>query len=222
MKDWRVEDRPREKLLTIGPAALSDAELLSVLLNTGYKGCNALELACGLLEAAGGLRVLLSEQGRNICLGKGVGEAKYARVLASVELGRRYLGQSPKRGLQMKDPETVRSMLASRLRDRENEVFVVLFLDNRHRLLHYEEMFQGTIDCASVHPREVVRRAMHYNAAALIVAHNHPSGSSKPSQADQRITRQLRDALELIETRLVDHFVVGEKEVVSFVEQGLL
>lgn len=209
-------------MLAQGAAALSDAELLALILNTGYRGCSALQVSARLLSDAGSLRQLLSVDSQQICVSKGVGPAKYARLMASVELGRRYLGQFPRRGMKMKDASAVRELLSSRLRDRERESFVVLFLDNRHRLLHYEEMFHGTIDSASVYPREIVRRAIAHNAAALIIAHNHPSGVAEPSAADQRITEKIQTALKLMEIRLLDHFIVGDTEVVSFTEKGLL
>ena len=205
-----------------GAAVLSDAELVALVLSTGHKGHDALTTAGELLCRAGDLRNLLGSSSLSLCGKKGIGPAKYARLMASVELGRRYLGQFPRRGMQMTDPDSVRDLLSSRLQDREHEIFAVLFLDNRHRLLHYEEMFRGTIDSASVHPREVVRRAMNCNASALIVAHNHPSGVVEPSVADQHLTDRLRSALGLVEVRLLDHFIVGERDILSFTEKGLL
>ena len=222
MKYWHSYDKPREKLLEQGADTLSDSELIAVLLNTGHKGADALQVANQLLIKAGSLRHLLNASSERLCAQRGIGQVKYARLMASVELGRRYLGRFPRRGMQLGDPSEVKAMLSSRLRDRPSESFVALFLDNRQRLLHYEEMFHGTVDSANVHPREVVRKAMGCNASAIIIAHNHPSGISEPSMADQRLTDRLRAALELVGVKLLDHFIIAEEEILSFTEKGLL
>ncbi len=220
--DWPASERPREKLAERGPEALSDAELLAIFLRTGKPGVSAVSLARELLEAFGGLRALLAAGEAAFCAAPGLGPAKYRQLQAVAEMTRRYLGEELVRGEAIESATAARDYLIARLRDREREVFAALFLDTRHRVLGFEELFAGTIDGASVHPREVVRRALHHNAAALIVAHNHPSGVAEPSAADASLTRRLRQALDLVEVRLLDHFVIGEGPVVSFAERGEL
>jgi DNA repair protein RadC len=220
--DWPEDERPREKLLKHGPATLSDAELLAIFLRTGVAGKSAVDLARELLAGFGGLRPLLNASRMEFCARPGLGDAKYAQLQAVLEMARRHLRESLVRGDAFTSPEAVRGYLAARLRDQPREVFLVLFLDNRHRLIAAEELFLGTLGEAAVHPREVVRRAMHHNAAALIVAHNHPSGVAEPSRADATLTLRLRDALALVDVRLLDHFVVGDGETVSLAERGLL
>jgi len=219
--DWPTEERPREKLLQKGAEYLSDAELLAIFLRTGIKGKTAVYLAEGLLEEHKGLRHLLDADEQRFCQSKGMGQAKYVQLQAVIEMSRRFLSEKMQRGEAITNPKLVHQYLISRLRDYPYEVFSCLFLDNRHRIIQYEELFKGTIDGASVHPREVVRKAIEHNAAAIILAHNHPSGVSEPSQADMRITQKLTDALALIDVRVLDHFIVGD-EVTSFVEQGLI
>jgi DNA repair protein RadC len=219
---WPAAERPREKLLTLGPRALSDAELLAIFLRVGCVGKSAVDLARELLQQYGGLRPLLEASQRDFCKGLGLGDAKYAQLQAVLEMGRRHLSASMKSGDMLNSPELVRRYLSAQLRHQPREVFAVLFLDNQNRLIVYEELFFGTIDGASVYPREVVRRALAHNAAAVILAHNHPSGVAEPSQADQRITQRLMAALDLIDVRVLDHMVVGDSEVVSFAERGIL
>lgn len=216
------ESMPREKLLQRGPQSLSDAELLAIFLRTGTQGMNVLELADNLLRDFGSLRQLFSASETEFCQRKGLGQAKYVQLQAVLEMTQRYLAETLKRGDALTSPQQTRMYLSSRLRDRQREAFYVLFLDNQHRVISDEVMFEGTIDSASVYPREVVKRSLHHNAAALILAHNHPSGVAEPSQADRRITRRLSDALALVEVRILDHFVVGDGEVVSFAERGWL
>ncbi len=220
--DWPAAERPREKLLQQGPGVLSDAELLAIFLRTGLPGRTAVDLAREILGHFGGLRGLLGAGRREFCSRPGLGEAKYAQLQAVLELARRHLDATLRRGDALTDPATTRRYLASRLRDHPHEVFACLFLDNRHRVIAFEELFRGTIDGASVHPREVVRRALHHNAAALILAHNHPSGVAEPSEADRRITRRLQEALALVDVRVLDHVVVGDGETVAFAERGWL
>lgn len=220
--DWPEDERPREKLLKQGAGVLSDAELLAIFLRTGVAGKSAVDLARELLNTFGGLRSLLNASRTDFCQGLGLGDAKYAQLQAVLEMARRHLRESLQRGDAFNSPDTVRAYLAARLRDLPREVFLVLFLDTRHRLLAAEEMFLGSIAEASVHPREVVRRAMQHNAAALIVAHNHPSGVAEPSVADIQLTQRLRDALALLDVRLLDHFVVGDGAPVSLAERGAL
>ncbi|ALP52344.1 hypothetical protein Tel_03835 [Candidatus Tenderia electrophaga] len=220
--DWPADERPREKLVQRGPAALSDAELLAIFLRTGIPGKTAVDLARELLDEFGGLRALLEANQASFCRAKGLGTAKFVQLQATLEMGRRHLDERLRRGDALTSPHDTRRFLCARLRDYPHEVFAGLFLDNRHRVIHFEELFVGTIDGASVYPREVVKRALHHNAAAVILAHNHPSGIAEPSQADRQITRRLQEALGLVDIRLLDHFVVGDGELTSFAENGLL
>jgi len=222
IRDWPARERPRERLLNQGPQSLSDAELLAIFLRTGVSGKSAVDLARGLLERFGSLRRLLGAPREAFCAAPGLGDAKYAQLQAVLEMGRRHLSERLEHGDPLLSPAQTAQFLQARLRDRPYEVFAALFLDNRHRVLAFEELFRGTIDGASVHPREVVRRALAHNAAAVIVSHNHPSGVAEPSQADQRITARLRDALELIDVRLLDHLIVGDGECCSLAQRGLL
>jgi len=220
--DWPAAERPREKLLARGPAALSDAELLAIFLRTGRPGHSALDMARELLGHFGGLRGLLDAERDRFCALPGLGDAKYTQLAATLELSRRHLEATLARSDALTNPELTRQFLISRLRHRDREVFLGLFLDNRHRVIACEELSVGTYDGATVHPREVVRRALALNAAALIVAHNHPSGVAEPSAADQAMTQRLRDALALVEVRLLDHFIVGDGQPVSLAERGNL
>jgi DNA repair protein RadC len=219
---WPMAERPREKLLSLGPAALSDAELLAIFLRTGCVGKSAVDLARELLQEFGGLRPLLEASQTEFCRGPGLGNAKYAQLQAVLEMARRHLSASLQTGNALTSPGLVRQYLSARLRHHQREVFAVLFLDNQHRLITYAELFHGTIDSASVYPREVVKEALARNAAAIILAHNHPSGVAEPSQADRRITERIQAALELVDIRVLDHMVVGDSEVVSFAERGFL
>ena len=220
--DWPEGERPRERLLMQGAEVLSDAELLAIFLRTGVKGHSAVELARELLGEHGGLAGLLDREASGLAACYGLGPAKAAQLLAALELGRRYLATRLRRETTFTSPEQTRQYLSLRLRGRPFEVFACLFLDNRHRLIAFEELFTDTIDGASVHPREVVRRCLAHNAAAVILAHNHPSGVAEPSRADRQITRRLQQALDLIDVRVLDHLVVGDGDPVSFAERGLL
>lgn len=222
IKDWPEDERPREKLLAHGPQALTDAELLAIFLRTGIPGRSAVDLARDLLEAFGGIAGLLAASQGRFCEHKGLGQAKYAQLQAVLELSRRYLLNQIRDVDVLTSPEATRDYLKLRLYKSPQEIFACLFLDNRHRVIRYDELFYGTIDGASVHPREVVRRVMETNAAAVIFAHNHPSGVAEPSQADLQITQRLIRALELIEVRVLDHIIVGDGDGVSFAERGLL
>ncbi|MEJ2060707.1 MAG: DNA repair protein RadC [Gammaproteobacteria bacterium] len=221
IRDWPADERPREKLLGRGPGALSDAELLAIFLRTGVAGKSAVDLARELLDVFGGLRAMLEADLGRFTAAKGLGEAKYTQLQAVLEMARRYLEDEIRRGVTLENPTQTVNYLMSRLRHHPHEVFAVLFLDNRHRVIDYEPLFTGTIDGASVHPREVVRRVLHHNAAAVILAHNHPSGVAEPSQADVSLTQRLKDALALIDVRVLDHIVVGDNAV-SLAERGLL
>lgn len=222
IKDWPASDRPREKLIARGAQALTDAELLAIFLRTGCAGKSAVDLARDLLCHFGGLRVLFEASEPAFCHAKGLGQAKYAQLQAVLEMARRHLAEHLVREQAFTSAESVRRFLTAQLRHKPHEVFAALFLDNQHQLLKYEELFSGTIDGANVYPREVVKRVLHHNAAAVIFAHNHPSGLSDPSQADHHITKQLSDALALIDVRVLDHLVVGEGEITSFAERGWL
>ncbi|MGL6316189.1 RadC family protein [Vibrio sp. WXL103] len=214
------ESMPREKLLSHGPSALTDAELLAIFLRTGTSGVGVLELADRVLKDFGSLRALFAASEPSFCQHKGLGQAKYVQLQAVLEMTQRYLAETLQRGEALTSPVQTKLYLSGLLRDRTREAFVVLFLDNQHRVLCDEVMFEGTIDAASVYPREVVKRALHHNAAALILAHNHPSGVAEPSQADRRLTRLLVEALLLVDIRILDHFVIGDGEVTSFAERG--
>jgi len=219
--DWPIEQRPREKLIQQGSKALTDAELLAIFLRTGIRGKTAVDLSQDLLTGFDGLRQLLRADMQTFCEHPGLGTAKYAQLQAVLEMARRYLFEGLQRGDCLTSPEDTRQFLSSQLREYPHEVFAVLFLDQRHRVICFEELFRGTIDGANVYPREVVKKALEHNAAAVIFAHNHPSGVAEPSQADERITKRLQEALKLVDIRVLDHFVVGD-EVVSFAERGLL
>jgi DNA repair protein RadC len=222
IKDWPETEQPREKLLANGPASLSDAEILAIFLRTGTRGKTAIDLARELLGRFDGLRSLLEADLSSFCQSKGLGMTKFVQLQAALELGKRYLESSLKREHALSNPKDTRDYLKARLRAYPHEVFACLFLDNRHRVICFEELFNGTIDGASVHPREVVKRALFHNAAAVILAHNHPSGVAEPSRADQSITQRLKEALSLVDIRILDHFVIGDSETVSFAERGLI
>lgn len=222
IRNWPAAERPREKLLSRGPAALSDAELLAIVLRTGVPGKTAVDLARELLTDFGGLRAMLESDRQQFCTRHGLGQATYAQLQAVLELARRHLQEKLHREDTLENPEATRRFLISRLRHYPQEVFACLFLDNRNRVILFEELFRGTINGASVHPREVVRRALQHNAAAVILAHNHPSGVAEPSRADIQLTRRLTDALALVDIRVLDHLIIGEGDGVSFAERGLI
>ena len=222
IKDLPPDARPREKLLAQGPAALADAELVALLLRTGLKGTPVLALAQQVLDSFGGVAGLLHANTSELKRIKGLGPAKRAELAAVVELARRSLQQRLADRPAFESPERVREYLQLQLAAREHEVFAVLFLDAQHRLLQFDEMFRGTLTQTSVYPREVVRRALALNAAAVILAHNHPSGVAEPSRADEFLTQSLKSALALVDVRVLDHMVVGRAQVVSFAERGLL
>jgi DNA repair protein RadC len=222
IRDWPESERPREKLLERGAEALSDAELIALLLGSGVKGRSAVDVARCLIAEFGSLREMLSANQRRWEGKLGIGPARYAALMASIEIARRYLREPLRTSSALTAPDSTRKFLLAQLRDRPYEVFCGLFLDNRHRLIAFEEIFRGTIDGASVHPREIVRLTLLHNAASVIVAHNHPSGVVEPSHADEGVTRRLRQALALIDVRLLDHFIVGDGRCFSFSEHGLL
>jgi len=223
IKDWPVGERPREKLLAVGPGALTEAELLALLLGgAGRGGLDAVSRARELLARHGTLRAFLCAE-RSRCLREpGLGVVGYCRLQAALELARRHYEQALRAGPALDSPTTTRSFLRARLRDSPHELFCCLHLDNRHRLIAFDELFRGTIDGASVHPREVVKQALARNAAAVILAHNHPSGVAEASHADQLITRRLCEALQLVDIRVLDHLIVADNACLSFAEHGLL
>jgi DNA repair protein RadC len=221
ISDWPAAERPRERLLSLGAGALSDAELLAVFLRTGVRGKSAVDVARELLARFGGLAGLMSA-GRAAQNVKGLGEAKAAQLAAVLEVARRCLGEDLRGGCALTSPAAVRDYLRLTLGAREHEVFVVLFADAQHRIIRSAELFRGSLTQTSVYPREVVKAALGANAAAVIFAHNHPSGVAQPSQADELLTRQLKEALALVDVRVLDHFIVAGNQCLSFAERGLL
>lgn len=222
IRDWPEAERPREKLLAHGAGALSDAELLAIFLGSGLPGRDAVQTARDLLARHGPLRSLLDRSPRELARLPGLGPARACQLAAALELGNRHLAAGLERGDALTDPAAAGRYFARRLRPHRHEVFAALFLDTRHRALAFEELFAGTIDGAEVHPREVARRALAHNAAAVIVGHNHPSGCPDPSAADRAVTARLKQALALVEVRLLDHFVVGDGEPVSLAARGMV
>lgn len=214
--------KPREKLATEGVTALNDEELLALLLGTGAARLSVLDLAGGLLNTFGGFRGLLQARRDALEQQHGLGPAKIAQLMAVLELSRRYFHEMLLRGDPLESPDVTEQYLKTALRDHSHEVFACLFLDTRHRVIAFEELFHGTIDGATVYPRVVAEKALGHGAAALIVAHNHPSGISEPSLADQAITRRLKDALALLDIRLLDHFIIGDGAPVSMASRGLI
>ena len=222
INEWPEDDRPREKLLAKGPGSLSDAELLAIFLRTGTRGKSAVDLARVLLREFGSLAGLIGASREAFCAIPGLGSAKYAHLQAASELIRRALAEEMKSGVNLSSPTAVRDFLRLSIQNRQVEVFVGLFLDAQNRVVAVEELFSGTLTQTSVFPREVVRRALHHNAAGVIFAHNHPSGLAEPSHADETLTQVLKEALALIDVRVLDHFVVGRGATLSFSERGLL
>lgn len=220
--DWAAEDRPREKLLQQGAKALTDAELLAIFLRVGTRGKTAVDLAQDLLTEFGSLQALLSADHARFCQCHGLGDAKYAQLQAVLEMARRHSFEVLQRGHALTNPDVTRAYLSAQLRGYEHEVFACLFLDNQHRMIELEELFKGTLDSAAVYPREVLKRALFHNAAAVIFAHNHPSGINEPSSADKQMTDKLTQALALFDIRVLDHFIIADGRPYSFAEHGLL
>ncbi|MBB1319609.1 DNA repair protein RadC [Shewanella sp. SR43-4] len=220
IKDWPQGEGPREKLLLKGAGHLSDAELLAVILRNGLAGQNAVDLARNMIHQFGGLRSLLSAPKSQVCKLAGVGPVKYAQLQAAAEISKRIAHENLQRGQILTNPDLTRDYLMRQLADRSYEVFALLLLDTQHRVIQFVELFRGTIDSASVYPREVVSLVLEKKAAAVIVCHNHPSGIAEPSQADRRITERIKNALATIDVSLLDHMVVGDQEIVSFAERG--
>ena len=222
IRDWPEHERPREKLLARGPGALSDAELLALFLGSGTAGRDAVASARDLLAGHGGLRALLDRTPKALTRLRGIGDARACLLAAALELGHRHLAALLERGEAMADPAAAGRYFAQRLRGRPREVFAALYLDTRHRALGFEELFQGSLDGAEVHPRVLVERALAQGAAAVIVGHNHPSGNPEPSAADRAVTVRLKQALALVDVRLLDHFVIGDGAPVSMAARGLV
>ena len=221
MKDWPADARPREKLLARGPQALSDVELLAILLRTGMAGKNVFQLAEELL-GPDGIAGLLHASVHSLKMVKGLGPAKQAELLAVFEMARRALSQRLKEREAFHTPGAVKQYLQLQLAHKNHEVFAVLFLDSQNRMLAMEELFRGTLSQTSVYPREVVLRALHHQAAAVVLSHNHPSGSVQPSRADEHLTQTLKASLALVDVRVLDHIIVGQGQVLSMAEQGLM
>jgi len=222
LKSLPSDARPREKLLARGPSALSDAELLALLLRTGIQGKNVVQLAQELVDRFGGVAGLLHSSASDLQRIKGLGPAKRAELMAVVELARRALAQEIKQKPLFDRPQAVGQYLQLHLGHKPHEVFAVLFLDSQHRLLAFEELFRGTLTQTSVYPREVVLRALHHHAAAVVLAHNHPSGTAEPSRADEMLTQTLKSSLALVDVRVLDHFIVTRNMICSMAECGLV
>jgi DNA repair protein RadC len=220
--DWSASERPREKLIQLGAEALSDAELLAIFLRIGVRGKTAVDLARDLLIEFGSLNGIYAANEKQISQVHGMGASKYVQLQAVFEMSRRALSEQIQQKDILSSPQQVRDYLRLKLANLLREVFVVLFLDAQNRLIATEEMFSGTLTQTSVYPREVVKRALHYNAASVMFAHNHPSGVAKQSRADEMITQELKKALALVDVRVLDHFIVAGNETLSFVEIGLL
>lgn len=221
IQNWPIEGRPREKLIQEGASSLSDAELIAIILRTGTRGKSAVELAQELINSFGDIRGVLACDFKQLHTVKGLGPAKYAQIAAVKTIAQRSLKVALKSKQALSDPMGAKNFLLTTMRDYQHEVFACLLLNSRNQLIRYEELFSGTIDGASVHPREVVKLVLKVNAAAVIFAHNHPSGDHRPSSADQEITKRLKHALELIDVRVLDHIIVGETTL-SMAEHGLL
>ena len=222
IKEWPRGEQPRERMLNAGPSALSAAELLAALYGVGSAGQDAVSLTRSALTAVGGLRALIDLPLAEFRQLPGLGPARFAQLQAALEIGRRHARSTLERAGPLTDPGAARQYLSTALKSLDREVFGCLFLDARHQVITFEILFQGTLDCATVHPREVVRRALGLNAGAVILAHNHPSGVAEPSQADRALTRRLCEALGLVEIRVIDHLVVGDGAATSFAERGWL
>lgn len=220
--DWPLDERPREKLLGKGAESLSDAELIAIFLRTGVRGKSAVDLAREVLSRFGSLSAMFAADGARFREIPGLGSAKYVQLQAVLEMARRSLREQIARNTVLGSPQAVRDYLRLKLQDRPHEVFVGVFLDAQNRVLAVEELFRGTLTQTSVYPREVVKRALHHNAGALIFAHNHPSGVAEPSRADEALTQALKQALALVDVKVLDHFVIGAGAAMSFAERGLL
>lgn len=219
ISDWPARERPRERLLEQGAQALSDAELLAIFLRTGVKGKTAVDLARDLLNDFGGLRQMFCADEKEFCTAKGLGQAKFTQLQACLEMSRRYLRETLEREGPLTSPKDAKQYLLMRMRDYKKEIFACMFLDSKNRVIEFEELFIGSLHGAEVHPREVVKQALKHNANAVIFAHNHPSGDAEPSQSDIEITHALKEALALVDIKVLDHMVIAN-DVVSLAELG--
>jgi DNA repair protein RadC len=222
INNWLTTERPREKLLAKGAAALSDAELLAILLRTGTKGKTAVDLARELLTTCGGLRKILESDFQKLKSYSGIGIAKFVQLQAALEIARRNLQENLQKKDALSNPAATKQYLCSQLRHHQQEIFACIFLDSHNQIIRYEELFFGTINSSNIFPREVVKKALSYNAAGVIFAHNHPSGIARPSNADKQITAKLIKALDLVDIKVLDHVIVGDVDCLSFVEHDLL
>ena len=222
IKCWAVSERPRERLLNQGAAALSDAELLAIFLRTGSARHSAIDMARQMINQFGGLINLLNANQQDLLDCHGMGTAKVAHLMAALELGRRYVGQQLQQQSQLNEPALVKQYFAQQLRYEPREVFAAMFLDSQLRLIQFEKIFYGSMTQCSVHIREIIRLAMSHRAVNLIVAHNHPDAPASPSNADRQLTRQLAQACQLLEVHLIDHVIVGQDRILSFAEEGLM
>lgn len=222
INEWPEDQRPRERLIKFGASALSDAELLAVFLRTGVAGKSAVDLGREMINRFGSLSKLFNATIAEFSAIHGLGSAKYAQLQAVLELARRSIYEELQSNASLSSPQAVKHYLQLLIGNKAHESFAVLFLDTKNRLITSEELFRGTLNHASVYPREVIKTALQHNAAAIILAHNHPSGSCDPSEADLRLTQTLKQALELVDIRVLDHFIIANPEVYSFAEHGLL
>jgi len=221
LKNWPSSERPREKLLSLGSASLSDAELLAIFLRTGVKGCNVVDLSRNLLLSFGSLANIFGANQKEFCNHHGLGSAKYVQLQACLEMSKRYLAeQLVQQGCALTSSQATRDYLISELRHETREVFAVLFLDNQHQVLKFERLFFGTLNAATVYPRIVVEKALKQNSAAVILAHNHPSGVAEASIADKQLTKKLEKALQLIDVKVLDHMIIAGHQCYSFAEHG--
>ena len=220
LKQWPSAERPREKLLTQGAESLNDAELLAIFLRTGVKGCNVVDLSRQLINSFGSISKIFSATRKEFCDYHGLGEAKYVQLQACLEMAKRYLSEKTKSDDVLTSSQQTKSYLGLELKHETREVFAVLFLDNQHRVLHFEKLFYGTIDSAAVYPRVIVEKALIHKSAAVILAHNHPSGIAEASIADKQITHKIKQALHLVDIRVVDHLIVADNMCYSFAEHG--
>ncbi len=222
IKNWPAQERPRERLLKQGAISLSDAELLAIFLRTGVSGRSAVALSRQLILEFGTLSALMNASFKEFCSCHGLGPAKFAQLQAVMEMAKRCLFEDIQDATRLTTPRSSADYLQAQLQHCDEEVFAILYLNNQHQPIHFEKLFYGTIDAASVYPRVVVKKTLEQNAAAVIIAHNHPSGIAEPSEADRNITQRLQKALSLVDIRLLDHFVIGSGEVTSFAERGFL
>lgn len=220
LKDWPEQERPREKLLTKGSHSLSDAELLAIFLRTGCKGTDVVTLSRLLLNEFGSLHALFAASENEFCAKKGLGQAKYAQLQAVLEMSRRYLQEPLKKGMALTSAQQTKDFLMAQMHAYPHEVFAALLLDTQHQIICFHEFFFGSIDSATVHPRIIAQKVLHENAAAIILVHNHPSGDPTASHSDRKITQKIVDAMQLIDVRVLDHFIVGHQKVTSFAEKG--